>query len=213
MVGRAKAKARRTAAQAAGAFSVAAAKARRKNLSPAEAARREMNCAKYRLQMATQQKLSAQTCSGFRAHVTQARGRAAKATSLEQDVNVRSVIKFGSNMKKLFQNPDFSDITFVVHGQKLFAHKNILAAQCEYFNVLFAPKSPFAESGCSEIEVMREWSHNAFVAVLEWLYTCHTPTDQSPQSMREVATIADFYNLPELKAVCGAILKRHGQPS
>jgi len=182
-------------------------KARRKNLPPAAQARREVLSHTNRLTLARKQKLPSKTLNEIQEQISRARVRKAKAMALEQDANVRSVIKFGSNMKKFFQNPDFSDITFLVHGQEVFAHKNILAAQCEYFNVLFKPKSPFAESGCSEIEV-REWSHNAFVAVLEWLYTCHTPTDQSPQNIREVATIADFYNLPELKAVCGAILKR-----
>jgi hypothetical protein len=218
MVGRAKGR-RKLSAAARRRIGVAVAssrrrlgKARRKYLPPAEAARLEAKNHGRQLSRAIKRKLPASQIREIRRQQTRASVRAAKAKSLEKDANILSVIKFGSNMKTLFQNPDFSDITFVVHGQRVFAHKNILAAQCEYFNVLFKPQSPFAESGCSEIEVT-EWSHNAFMAVLEWLYTCHTPTDQAPQSLREVASIADRYILPELKAVCGAILKRQGQPS
>merc|ERR1719221_1037484 len=59
------------------------------------------------------------------------------------------------NMRRLLNSPDFSDITFVVEGKRIYAHKAILVAQCEHFHAMFSG-GRFAEARESEIEI-RDW--------------------------------------------------------
>lgn len=117
------------------------------------------------------------------------------------DVAVHSLIE---NMKKLLNNSDFSDITFVVQNQKIYAHKAILVAQCEHFRAMFSG-GRFAEANQTEIEIP-QWSHVAFSAMLEWLYTGHTPRELAAAQLTEVLGLADHYTLDGLKHVCENVL-------
>eukprot|EP00932_Pfiesteria_piscicida_P014056 SRR837773.25750.p1 GENE.SRR837773.25750~~SRR837773.25750.p1 ORF type:complete len:136 (-),score=57.36 SRR837773.25750:46-453(-) len=63
----------------------------------------------------------------------------------------------------------------------------------------------FAESSMSEIEI-QQWSHTAFLAMLEWLYTGHTPRELSAAFLTEVLGLADHYTLDGLKHVCENVL-------
>merc|ERR1711879_818128 len=51
------------------------------------------------------------------------------------DVAVHTLIE---NMRRLLNSPDFSDITFLVEGKRIYAHKAILVAQCEHFHAMFS---------------------------------------------------------------------------
>lgn len=117
------------------------------------------------------------------------------------DVAVRMLI---DNMRRLLNNPDFSDVTFIVQNRKIYVHKAILVAQCEHFRAMFSG-GHFAESRESEIEIPH-WTYDAFLAMLEWLYTGHIPHDLSPQLMTEILGLADHYTLAGLKHVCENIL-------
>jgi len=117
------------------------------------------------------------------------------------DVAVHTLIE---NMRRLLNNSDFSDITFVVEGKRIFAHKAILVAQCEHFHAMFSGER-FAESRKSEIEIP-QWSYTAFMSMLEWLYTGHTPRELSAVHLTEVLGLADQYTLDGLKHVCENVL-------
>lgn len=43
-----------------------------------------------------------------------------------------------SDFAKLINNADFSDVTFLVEGQKVHAHKAILMVRSDYFNAMFS---------------------------------------------------------------------------
>ena len=42
------------------------------------------------------------------------------------------------DLAKLVNNDDFSDITFLVEGRKIHAHKAILVVRSDYFNAMFS---------------------------------------------------------------------------
>mmetsp|Transcript_74769 Transcript_74769/g.139590 ORF Transcript_74769/g.139590 Transcript_74769/m.139590 type:complete len:512 (+) Transcript_74769:72-1607(+) len=117
------------------------------------------------------------------------------------DVAVHTLIE---NMRRLLNNPDFSDITFIVQGQRIHAHKAILVAQCEHFRAMFTG-GRFAESSQNQIEIP-QWTHTAFLAMLEWLYTGRTPRELSAAHLTEVLGLADHYTLDGLKHVCENVL-------
>jgi len=116
------------------------------------------------------------------------------------DVAVHTLIE---NIGRLLNNPEFSDITFTIQGKRIYAHKAILVAQCEHFRAMFS--SGMKESRDNEIDIP-EWSHDAFLTMLEWLYTGHTPQDLCASHVTEVLGLAGLYNLDGLKHVCENIL-------
>mmetsp|Transcript_28647 Transcript_28647/g.28289 ORF Transcript_28647/g.28289 Transcript_28647/m.28289 type:complete len:255 (+) Transcript_28647:353-1117(+) len=56
-----------------------------------------------------------------------------------------------TNMKKLVNNSTFSDVTFIVEGQEIYAHKAILVEQSEHFKAMFC--GGMLESQQSRIEI------------------------------------------------------------
>jgi hypothetical protein len=104
------------------------------------------------------------------------------------------------NMRRLLNNPDFSDITFVVEGKRLYAHKAILVAQCEHSHAMFSGER-ILESHKMEIEIP-QWGFTAFAAMLEWLYTGHTPRELPAVHLMEVLGLANHYTLDGLKHAC-----------
>lgn len=95
------------------------------------------------------------------------------------------------NIGNLLNNREFSDITFVVEGQEIYAHKAILVAQCEPFRDMFM---------CTDGKIpIHEWSHTAFHAMLESLYTGNCPQKLTPNQMTEVLGLVDRYMCDWLK--------------
>jgi len=121
----------------------------------------------------------------------------------ENDLETSSVNALIGNLKKLLHDAEFADISFVVGGKKIWAHKAILVAQCEHFRVMFGCN--MRESRESEI-VIEGWSEIAFTAVLEWIYTGRVPPGLTVTSMIEVLGLSDQYGLDSLKNVCENIL-------
>lgn len=64
-------------------------------------------------------------------------------------------------------NPEYSDVTFIVEGVKLPAHKIILAARSSYFRALLY--GGLAET--SQHEIVLKVPLEAFKALLDYIYT------------------------------------------
>lgn len=122
----------------------------------------------------------------------------------ESDLETGSVQTLIGNLKLLLNNPEFADVTFLVGGKKIFAHKAILVAQCEHFRALFS--STFREAKESEISIDGPFGELAFLSLLEWLYTGRVPAEMSTPQMCEVLGLADQYNLTTLMNVMENVL-------
>ena len=89
-----------------------------------------------------------------------------------------------------------SDVTFIVEGTPVFAHK-IMLMRCSYFRALFLGE--MIESKLSTIRI-EQVSHPIFLQVLEYLYT-----DQLRipfESAMELFEAADLFCIPRLKTMC-----------
>ncbi len=65
---------------------------------------------------------------------------------------------------------------FLCPGEKVYAHKAVLAARCEVMSAMFSGN--FKEGGAQQQEVdILETSHDNFLALLEYLYTDHAPIE------------------------------------
>lgn len=110
---------------------------------------------------------------------------------------------FMSDMHRLINNPDHSDITFLVEGRAVYAHKAILAIRCDHFRAMFA--SGMKESRESEV-TLPDISYPTFVNLMQFIYT--DTVDVAPDEAIELYVAADLYTMSRLKTLCEAIVRK-----
>ena len=71
-------------------------------------------------------------------------------------------------MRDMVDEDEYSDITFLVEGQRVNAHRAILAGRCEHFAAMF--RSGMRESVEREIATPNI-SKTVFILLMEYLYT------------------------------------------
>ena len=100
-------------------------------------------------------------------------------------------------------DPDFSDVRFVVEGRVVHAHRVVLAARCEHFQAMF--KSGMRETTAKEI-VIPNVKHTAFLALLRYLYSDVVTADA--EVAIELYAAADMYNIERLKRSCEVMVQK-----
>jgi len=116
-------------------------------------------------------------------------------TDKDTDISVLPS-SYNGDFKYLYTHQLFSDITFVVEGQKITAHKCVLAARCEKFRAML--QNSFKEG--QQTEIFLDCKLAPFHALLEYLYTDSIPADCD--SLFEVLALAEEYLLVQLKSIC-----------
>ena len=102
------------------------------------------------------------------------------------------------DLRSHINDESLSDITFIVEGQPVYAHK-ILCMRCPYFHAMLS--GTMVESRASEIE-LQDVRHKIFVVLLEYLYTdqCDVPLEIA----MELFQAADRFQVDRLKKICEA---------
>jgi len=117
--------------------------------------------------------------------------------STEKDTDITTLPStFHGDYKFLYTNKVFADITFIIEGQKLFAHKCILAARCEKFRAML--QDCFKEGQQNEIAL--DCKLLPFQAMLEYLYTDNISA--SGDTLSDLSALAEEYLLLHLKSIC-----------
>lgn len=103
-------------------------------------------------------------------------------------------------------NSQYSDVTFIVDDEKLFAHKYILAMRSSsYFHGLLF--GGLAESTQREIKL--EVPLEAFKAILKYMYTgCMSLNEMGYECILGVIDLAEQYGLESLKLTISSYLTR-----
>ena len=101
-----------------------------------------------------------------------------------------------ADLRGFIDDQDTSDVTFIVEGKPVYAHK-LLCTRCEYFKAMLSGE--MMESRAREI-VMPDVRHAIFLAVLEYLYTdeVEVPLDTT----MELFQAADKFGIARLKLIC-----------
>jgi len=101
-----------------------------------------------------------------------------------------------SELKEYVNNDLLSDVSFIVEGEAIKAHK-ILCLRCPYFRNLLTGE--YMESRASEI-VIPDISYNTFTQLLEFLYTdnVHITIDTAMNLFQA----ADRFGIDRLKKLC-----------
>lgn len=76
---------------------------------------------------------------------------------------------YQNDMERMLQDTRFSDVEFVVNGERIQAHRCILAARSQYFATMFA--SSFREAQANAPVHVKDTSAAAFRSLVKYLYT------------------------------------------
>ena len=101
-----------------------------------------------------------------------------------------------SDFRCLVNNDTFSDVTFIVEGRSVYAHK-LMLMRCSYFEALFLGQMREAHMDTIRIEQVR---YDVFLLVLEYLYTDQIVISFS--NAMELFEAADLFCIHRLKAMC-----------
>ena len=99
-------------------------------------------------------------------------------------------------MREFIDNELGSDISFIVEGKKIFAHK-IMCMRCPYLRSMLC--SEMKESKQKEI-VLHEVSYQSFLSVLQYLYTDEVDVDL--ETAMSLFQIADQFGIDRMRMIC-----------
>ena len=101
-----------------------------------------------------------------------------------------------SEFRSMVDDDAFSDVTILVEGTPIYAHK-LMLMRSPYFRALFMGK--MKESNMSKIRI-EQVSHPIFLQVMEYLYTDQLKIPV--ESAMELFEAADLFCIPRLKQMC-----------
>ena len=127
---------------------------------------------------------------------------------------------FDRRLRRFFDDEEFSDVTFLVEGQRVYGHKMVLSLVSDCFRAMFTTRNSFKEANLAEIEIPN-CSHCAFMLMMEYIYTGQEPrihidmenmTEGISRAV-ELLELADQFILDHLKQVCERILQPAVNPN
>ena len=92
---------------------------------------------------------------------------------------ISDVTRLQNDFLKLLNTEDQSDVTFVVQGESIKTHKNILMARCPYFERMF--NSQMKESDDNQV-IITDFCPEVFRELLKFLYASQQPKFQDTSS-------------------------------
>lgn len=116
-------------------------------------------------------------------------------------------VAYSSQIRALLNDDEFSDVTFLVEGEPIYAHRAILSQRSEHFAAMF--RSGMRES-TERIISIPNISRNVFMLLLEYLYTDRVQIEV--EYAVELYMAADLYHLERLRDMCCFVATRNLSP-
>ena len=114
--------------------------------------------------------------------------------------------KILDSLRSKINDPEYSDIIFIVEGRKFYAHKIILSLMSEHFHWMFI--SGMQESTKTEIEI-EDVSYPIFSSIMHFLYSGEFEfgaemegQEHSLEHLHEFLRFSDRFMLNEIKMYC-----------
>jgi ankyrin repeat protein len=123
---------------------------------------------------------------------------------------VREPSRHSRDMIFALQNPLFSDLTLIVDGRPIVAHKSIICSRSSYFRGLCL--SGLRESREKTIP-LADTSHDAFLVVLEYIYTRKLNFELLHDNIVDVFMLSCRYSLRKLKSELESIIASNLTPA
>jgi RCC1 and BTB domain-containing protein len=111
---------------------------------------------------------------------------------------------YTSQMRGLVNDEEFADVTFIIEGEGVHAHRAILAQRCEHFAAMF--RSGMRESVERTITIPNV-SKQVFLLLLEYLYTDSVKIDV--EYAIDLYITSDLYRLERLRDMCCTVVRRN----
>ena len=121
------------------------------------------------------------------------------------------------DFRRLINDREMSDVSFIVEGRYVYAHRAILAVRSEYFRVLLfngrmreSVQASAAAGGLANADApieLGDVSYTVFLKVLEYLYT-DTIRNVSLELGIHLLIASEQFMLDRLKALCEDIIRR-----
>ncbi|KAL7449266.1 hypothetical protein ACHAWC_002476 [Mediolabrus comicus] len=108
------------------------------------------------------------------------------------------------DMKEMVNDEEYSDVTFIVEGQPIYALRAVLAKRCEHFAAMF--RSGMRESEAGVQIPIPTVSRAVFLLILEYLYTDSVKIDLDHAV--ELYIASDLYQISSLRDMCCVIVRR-----
>ena len=114
-----------------------------------------------------------------------------------------------NDMRKMLNNSARSDVTFIVEGRPIYAHRCIIMARCEPLERML--EGPMRESQERDI-VLHDMKYDPFFAFVEFLYTDHVeglhPRVVSLEFALDLLSVADQFLVQSLKGICESAIEK-----
>jgi hypothetical protein len=104
---------------------------------------------------------------------------------------------YSAQIRALVNDEEFSDVTFMIENQCIYAHRAILSQRSEHFAAMF--RSGMRES-VERVIPIPGISRHAFLLLLEYLYTDSVKIEV--EHAIELYTAADLYHMDRLRDMC-----------
>mmetsp|Transcript_21486 Transcript_21486/g.30089 ORF Transcript_21486/g.30089 Transcript_21486/m.30089 type:complete len:607 (+) Transcript_21486:80-1900(+) len=111
---------------------------------------------------------------------------------------------FVQDMRDLVNDDEYSDVTFIIDNQPVYAHRSILAHRCDHFAAMF--RSGMRESVEREISIPNV-SKEVFLLLMEYLYTDNVKVEL--EHAVELYITSDLYQLNRLREMCCTVVRRN----
>ncbi|KAL7556435.1 hypothetical protein ACA910_020346 [Epithemia clementina (nom. ined.)] len=121
------------------------------------------------------------------------------------DTVVPVTLSYRQQMKTMVNEEEYSDVTFLIENEPIYAHRAILAQRCEPFGAMF--RSGMRES-VERVIPIPNVRRAVFLLLLEYLYT-DTVVNIDADVCVELYICADLYDLERLRDLCWAAVRRH----
>lgn len=118
------------------------------------------------------------------------------------DVEVKD--KLSKDFKSLFETEKHADICFDVGGEKIRAHKGILATRSEYFNCMFSSEMEECRTNIVKID---KCEASTFKTTLSLLYSGCGSNLRLGQALK-ILPVADRFQFTDLFKQCSEVVKR-----
>lgn len=116
-------------------------------------------------------------------------------------------VSYSAQIGGLVNDEEFSDVTFMVENEPIYAHRAILAHRSEHFAAMF--RSGMRESVERVINIPNV-SKVTFLLLLEYLYTDSVKIDV--EHAVELYMAADLYHFERLREMCCFVVRRNLSP-
>ncbi|XP_064643279.1 uncharacterized protein LOC135497364 [Lineus longissimus] len=110
-----------------------------------------------------------------------------------------SMTNLSEDYHSLVNSERFSDVQFEVEGQTFYAHRNVLVSRSDYFRAMFC--DGLRESASQNTIRMPDISPEAFLAMLEFIYSNKIWSKLDSFTLVELMRVADMFSLDGLKQV------------